>query len=161
MCYIAKRENLATLKAKIDSLDKSAKEEYLDEFRAVLGEISTLNTKFNNNLKSKRDRLDEIKGSVKELFVKNKDELLKIRRNNMDITRDKLKELLISYNLEIRELNTAFGIDKKPTDFPFDVSSMQDCLVAGKLETECFNEILGITAEKPVIYSENSSNLPS
>jgi hypothetical protein len=159
--YVAKRNELSSLKVKIDSLDKSSKEEYLDEFRKVLGEISTLNTKFNNNLKSKRERLDEIKGSVKELFVKNKETLIEIRRKSMESTREKLKELFVSYNVEVKELNDAFGIDKKPCDYPFDISSMQNCLVAGKLETECFNEILGLNGVSPVIYSENSSNLIS
>jgi hypothetical protein len=159
--YVAKRNELSALKVKIDSLDKSSKEEYLDEFRRVLGEISTLNTKFNNNLKSKRERLDEIKGSAYELFVKNKETLIEIRRKSMESTREKLKELFVSYNVEVKELNDAFGIDKKPCDYPFDISSMQNCLVAGKLETECFNEILGLNGVSPVIYSENSSNLIS
>ena len=156
--YTVLRDKLGTLKEKIDSLDKSSKEEYLDEFRGVLGEISTLNNKFNNQLKEKRDRLCQIKGEVKELFVKNKEELIKARQNSMDSTRKKLAELFSSYNVEIRELNDAFGVKQTKPSYPFDVDSMKECMVAGKLESECFNEILN---SENAVFSENTSDILS
>ena len=159
--YLDLKEKLAVLKEKIDALDKSSKQEYLEEFRGVLSEISTLNTKFNNTLKDKRDRLEEIKCEVKELFVKNKDALIDLRRKNMDKTRELLKELLVSYSVELKELNEAFNVNDKAPDYPFDVKTMDDCLVAGKLETECYNEILNENSNKTVICSENNVKIPS
>ncbi len=157
--YTVLRDKLAVLKEKIDALDKSSKQEYLDEFRAVLGEISTLNNKFNNQLKEKRDRLMQIKGLVKDLFVKNKDELLKARQNSMEVTRKRLAELFLAYNVEIKELNDAFGVKPKKPSYPFDVDSMKECMVAGKLETECFNEIL--SSNETLVYSENKVDILS
>lgn len=159
--YVDLKLKLANLKAKIDSLDKSSKEECLEEFRGVLSEISTLNTTFNNTLKSKRERLFEIKGLVKELFIKNKEELINLRKNTMENTRNKLKELFLNYNVEVKELNEAFGVLKNENSYPFDINGMNDCLVAGKLETECFNEILEIDGNNSVIYSENTTKVLS
>ncbi|MBQ3235359.1 MAG: hypothetical protein IJA97_04290 [Clostridia bacterium] len=156
--YQSLRAKLADLKAKIDAVDKSSKQEYLDEFRAVLSEISTLNTKFNNQMKDKRDRLFEIKGLVKDLFAKNKDDLLTLRKAKMDETRGLLKELLVAYSVEIKELNEAFSIKECSSAMPFDITSMQDVMVAGRLETECYNEILG---ENVAVYSENNTNILS
>ncbi|MBO7215229.1 MAG: hypothetical protein J6V66_07035 [Clostridia bacterium] len=156
--YTVLKDKLAVLKGKIDSVDKSSKEEYLDEFRGVLGEISTLNNKFNNQLKDKRDRLVEIKGEIKELFVKNKEALIKLRKEKMDKTREDIKTLVHGYSIEIKELNDTFNVNEKFSPLPFDVSSMQDFMIAGKVETECFNEILENNA---VIFSENDAKLPS
>lgn len=159
--YLALKTRLSELKVKIDSLDKSSKEEYIQEFKLKLSEISTLNTKFNNQLKSKRDRLDEISNKVKDLFVKNKKQLIELRVKQMCTTREKLKDLIVSYNVELKELNEAFNVEVKKPELPFDVYSMQNLMVAGRLETECFAEILDNNSAKTVVYCENTSNLKS
>ncbi|MBE5743984.1 MAG: hypothetical protein E7358_04650 [Clostridiales bacterium] len=159
--YLSLKNRLSELKVKIDSLDKSSKEEYIEEFKSVLSKISTLNTKFNNQLKSKRDRLSEIFNSLKELFIANKGELIELRKNQMNSTRESLKELILSYNVEVTELNEAFSINNKTEELPFDVASMQNLMVAGRLETECFAEILSENHNNTVVFSENNHDIKS
>ncbi len=159
--YLSLKNKLASLKVKIDSVDKSSKEEYVDEFKKTLSDVSTLNTKFNNKLKSKRDRLSEIEIEVKKLFYNNKKDLIKLRLNQMHETKVKLKELIEGYNFEIKELNDAFEVNANGQELPFDVKTMQNLMVAGKLETECFAEILNENEPNAVIYSENMVNLKS
>lgn len=159
--YLSKKRELAQLKVKIDALDKSSKEEYVDKFKQTLSEISTLNTKFNNQLKSKRDRLFEIENQVKKLFISNKNELINLRINQMNATRDKLRELILSYNVELKELNEAFSVQNDKQELPFDVNTMQNLMVAGKLETQCFAEILGENEHKTVVCSDNTVELKS
>ncbi len=159
--YVSLKNRLAELKVKIDALDKSSKEEYISEFKEKLSEISTLNTKFNNQLKSKRDRLNDIKFEVKKLFINNKKELIDLRIQQMNATRESLKELICSYNFEIKELNEAFGVAKSAQELPFDINTMQNLMVAGKLETECYAEILDENQAKTVVCSENNVKLKS
>ena len=159
--YLYAKKELAELKQKIDGASEAEKDNYLDEFRATLNKITTLNNKLNNQLKSERDRIDNIKNSVKEMFAKNSMELIKIRAELMDATRGELKTLLGDYMLELKELNSAFNEELKEPKYPFDVASMGDCLVAGKLESECYAEILSENFSKNAIFSENSNEIVS
>ena len=159
--YVLQKQKLAELKAKIDACDEAEKQEYLEEFRKTLSNVSLLNTKLNNSLKQSRDRLDEIKREVIKLFIDNKVKLLTIRSEEMAKTHEKLKELFSNYRAEIKELNSTFNIEKEGNNFPFDVATLNDCLIAGKLETECFNEILSDTYNNASIYSENTGNFKS
>lgn len=159
--YLSAKKELSELKQKIDSAPESEKDVYLDEFRASLDKITTLNNKLNNQLKSERDRIDRIKSSVKKMFASNAKELISIRVELMNLTRNELKVLLSDYMLELKELNSAFNKELKESGYPFDVASMGDCLVAGKLESECYHDILSENFNKNVIFSENSNEILS
>lgn len=159
--YLSAKKELSELKQKIDSAPESEKDVYLNEFRASLDKITTLNNKLNNQLKSERDRIDSIKSSVKKMFASNAKELISIRVELMNLTRNELKVLLSDYMLELKELNSAFKKELKESSYPFDVASMGDCLVAGKLESECYSDILSENFNKNVIFSENSNEILS
>lgn len=152
--YLSAKEKLFVIKSKIDSASDEQKNEYLDEFRACLNEISLLNTKFNNQLKGSRDKIFELKGQLKKMFKAHKNELLSLRTSEMKSCRESIKTMLKNYFLELKELNETFNIEITDNDLPFDVSSMQDCLVAGKLETECYNDII---SENNQFVSENDN----
>ncbi len=159
--YLSAKKELSEIKLNIDNAPENEKDGYLDDFRVALNKISTLNTKLNNQLKGERDRVEEIKSSVKKLFVKNAKELISIRKDLMNITREEISALLRDYTLELNELNSTFNIELKGNAYPFDLTTMGDCLVAGKLESECFSEILSQNSNKTVIVSENSSEIVS
>ena len=159
--YLLAKKELSDLKQKIDSSQEAEKDVYLDEFRASLDKITTLNNKLNNQLKSERERIDNIKSAVKEMFVKNAKELISIRGELMNLTRNEIKVLLSDYMLELKELNSAFNKELTEGCFPFDVASMGDNLVAGKLESECYHDILSENSSKNVIFSENSNEILS
>ncbi len=157
--YISAVDALNEIKAKIDGESEENKQIYLDEFRATVNKISTLNTKLNNQLKPERERLDGIKCEVKKLFFKNAKKLISIRKDLMDSTREKLSTLLKDYAFEINEIKETFGIDKSGVEYPFDISSMNNFMIAGKLESECYAEILTSNHDKTVIVSENPSQI--
>ena len=159
--YLSAKKELAELKQKIDKASESEKDGYLEEFRQKLNNITTLNTKLNNQLKSARDRLESIKASTKKMFSSKAKELISIRVELMNSTRIQLKALLSDYMLELKELNSAFNEEFKEGSFPFDVASMGDSLVAGKLENECYSEILSENFNKNAIFSENSNEIVS
>ena len=159
--YLSAKKELAELKQKIDNSTESEKDGYLEEFRQKLNNITTLNTKLNNQLKSERDRLESIKASTKKMFSSKAKELISIRVELMNSTRIELKALLSDYMLELKELNSAFNEEFKEGSFPFDVASMGDSLVAGKLENECYTEILSENFNKNAIFSENSNEIVS
>ncbi len=159
--YVSAKNELLSIKLKVDNASDTEKDGYLEEFRSALNKMSTYNTKLNNQLKGERDRIDEIKASVKKLFIKNAKELISIRKELMNSTRIEISSLLSDYNVELKELNSTFNVELNDKAYPFDVTTMGDCLVAGKLESECFSEILYENSNKTVIYSENSSEIVS
>ena len=159
--YLSAKKELSDLKVKIDSLPEAEKNDYLEEFRSALDKITTLNNKLNNQLKSERDRLDAIKSSVKEMFASNAKQLISIRVELMNLTRGELKTLLGNYLIELKELNSTFNKELKEATYPFDASTMGNSLVAGKLESECYAEILSENFSKNAIYSENSNEMLS
>lgn len=159
--YIDAKNNLSKLNEKINNLSEEDKNLYLDEYRDALSKISTLNNKLNNQLKPERERVEELKDSLKKLFFKRKKELLSGRFSIMKQTYGSVKELLDSYNLELNELKTNFGVEIGKKEFPFDINTLNDCLVAGKLETECFNEILASEEETTAVFLKNDCNIIS
>ena len=159
--YTSALNELNLIKTKIDGKAEENQQEYLDEFRTAVNKISTLNTKLNNQLKPERERLDCIKGEVKKLFIKHAKELILLRKNLIDDTRTKLSIFLKDYSIELKEIKDTFGVDNDASNYPFDISSMSNFMIAGKLETECFAEILEDDQSKTVIISENNSEILS
>ena len=155
--YDNARNMLLKVKQKIDSATEEEKNGYLDEFRSALNEITLLNNKFNNQLKGSRDKIFEIKSKVSNMFKKHKTELLSLRTSQMELCRESIKTMLSNYFLEIKELNQTFNEIQSTTELPFDVNSLQDCLVAGRLETDCYNEILLEKSTENQILSENDN----
>ena len=66
--------------------------------------------------------------------------------------------IVSNYNAELKELNLAFSVEYNKTEYPFDMDSMQDFSIAGKLETECFNEILDSSS---AVFCENTVKIQS
>ena len=159
--YISAVNELNQIKIQIDRETKENKNIYLDEFRSAVNKISTLNTKLNNQLKPEIERLDQIKSEVKELFVKNSKDLISIRKGLMDETRKELALLLKDYSLEIKDMKDMFSVNDDKVEYPFDITTMTDFSIAGKLESECFSEILSSNDDKTVIVSENTSQILS
>ena len=152
---------LNDIKSKIDGETEENKDKYLDEFRLAVNKISTLNTKLNNQLKPERERLDSIKGEVKKLFLKSAKDLISLRTNLMNSTRLKLSSLLKDYAFELNEIKDTFSVDDKGVEYPFDIYSMSNFMIAGKLESECYAEILDDDKSNSVIVSENPSQILS
>lgn len=157
--FLSARKTLEELKTTLDGLSNEEKDKYLDEFRVALNAVSTLNTKLNNSLKSERERLDLIKGQVLSIFIKNRKQLLEIRSKYVNEMRVNIANLISNFNAELKELNIAFDVQSNKTEYPFDVETMQDFSLAGKLETDCFNELLD-NKISPLV-SENSVKLQS
>ncbi len=152
---------LNAIKSKIDGETEENKDKYLDEFRLAVNKISTLNTKLNNQLKPERERLDSIKGEVKKLFLKSAKDLISLRSNLMNSTRLKLSSLLKDYAFELNEIKDTFSVVEKGVEYPFDIYSMSNFMIAGKLESECYAEILDEDKSNSVIVSENPSQILS
>ena len=158
--YLDKKENLSKIKNLIDNSPETEKDKYLEEFRVALNDISTLNTKLNNQLKGERDRLNEIKIEVKNMFIKNANKLLSIRKTLMAETRTEIANLLKEYTFELNELNSTFNV-KSNDNFGFDFLDITRRLKLGKLENECFSNILTENAEKSVDFFENTNKILS
>lgn len=159
--YVSAKENLSRVKGLIDSAPEYEKDKYLDEFRVALNDISLLNTKLNNQLKSERDRLSIIKAEAKKLFIKNSKKLISVRKSLMVETRDKIVSLLNEYKFELGELNSTYNVKNNQNDLSFDFSSINERLREGKLESECFLEILSENSQQTVIVSENTNQILS
>lgn len=156
--FLLARRNLEQIKLKIDNLPESEKDKHLDEFRTALNDVSLLNTKLNNQLKGERERLDVIKSEVLKMFKTKRENLLSIRKIYVDKVRTEIFNLVSNYNIELKELNLAFSVEYSKTEYPFDMGSMQDFSIAGKLETDCFNEILDASS---TVFSENTVKIES
>lgn len=154
--YLSAKEELSSVKSKIDSANDNQKDLYIDEFRVALNKVSTLNTKLNNQLKSECDKIEEIKLEVKKLFIKNAKELISLRKNLFDETKTKISSIIKEYTFEISELNSVYGVEYK-IELPFDLIDFSKKGANSKLENECFEEIL----EKNVIFIENDSQILS
>ncbi len=159
--YLGAKKELSLIKEKIDKSSSEDKNEYLDEFRTYLNKISTLNTKYNNQIKPEREKLDKIKSQIKKLFFKNKKQLLILRIDQIKETSLKIKTLLLEYSQELKALKETFGISDGKKEFPFDINTMTDCLVAGKLETECYNDIISDNNESSAVFIENDCAIKS
>ncbi len=159
--YLSKKQELSKIKNLIDNSPETEKDKYLDEFRVALNDISTLNTKLNNQLKGERDRLNAIKIEVKNMFIKKSNKLLSIRKSLMAETRKEIVNLLKEYNLEVRELNSTFNVETNNDNLGFNLLGIAERLQIGKLENECFSNILTENNENSVNFFENTNHIPS
>ncbi len=171
--YLNGKQALKDLKQEIDeTFDEDKKEELQSEFNAKLNELSTLNIKFNNVLKSKREKYDEIKGELKALFNSKKDELKKQKETIEQKTKQEIANIITQFNFELKELNDAFSVSVNVREMPFDNNFINDLTAVAKFENECLNEnevqnssvkveLVEFDGLDDVVVLENTSKLKS
>ena len=171
--YLNGKQALKEIKDKIDeTFDEDKKEELQSEFNVKLNELSTLNIKFNNVLKSKREKYDEIKGELKALFNSKKDELKKQKETIEQKTKQEIANIITQFNFELKELNDAFTVSINEREMPFDNSFINDLTAVAKFENECLNEnevqnssvkveLVEFDGLDDVVVLENTSKLKS
>lgn len=171
--YLNGKQVLKELKDKIDeTFDEDKKEELQSEFNVKLNELSTLNIKFNNVLKAKREKYDEIKGELKALFNSKKDELKKQKEIIEQKTRLEIANIISQFNFELKELNDAFSVSINEREMPFDNNFVNDLNAVAKFENECLNdsevqnsnvkvEVVALDGLEDVVVLENTSKLKS
>ena len=171
--YLNGKEKLKNLKLKIDKTsNEDEKEELQSEFNACLNELSTLNIKFNNVLKAKREEIDALKGQLKALFKSKKGEIEKERDRLEQKTKQNILNIVNQYNFELKELNDAFSVSSTLREMPFDNDFLNDLSVVSNFENDCLGEavqaessvkleLVSTDGLDDVVVLENTSKLKS
>ena len=171
--YLNGKQKLKDLKQKIDNTaNENEKEELQSEFNVALNELSTLNVKFNNVLKSKREEIDCLKGKLKQLFISKKDEITIVKDKLEEKTKQNIAEIISQFNFELKELNEAFAVSLEKREMPFDDEFLGDISVVSKFENDCINEntvqdasvkleLISVDGVDDVVVLENTSKLKS
>ena len=171
--YLTGKKKLIELGQKIDATtNNDEKEELRSEFNVTLNELSTLNVKFNNVLKAKREKVDETRAKLKELFNSKKDELKKVKDELEIKTKQNIANIISQFNFELKELNDAFSVSVTAREMPFDDDFTKDISVLSKFESDCFTEsevtesdvkveLVSLDGLEDVVVLENTSKLKS
>ncbi|MBR5439667.1 MAG: hypothetical protein IKV61_05600 [Clostridia bacterium] len=171
--YLNGKQKLKDLKQKIDETsNENEKEELQSEFNVTLNELSTLNVKFNNVLKSKREEIDSLKSELKQLFSNKKDEISAVKDRLEQKTKKNIGEIISQFNFELKELNEAFAVSLDKREMPYDDEFLGDISVVSKFENDCINEntvqdasvkleLISVDGVDDVVVLENTSKLKS
>lgn len=171
--YVDGKQKLKDIKKKLDEVeDDTIRLDLNKEFNVALNNLSTLNIKFNNVLKQKREEIDAIKQQIKSLLGSKKEELIKEKSVLEESTKKKIAKIIADYNFELRELNDAFSVSLISSELPFDDEFVSNLTATSNFETEYIAnensaksnvnvELVTLDGLEDVVVLENNSKLKS
>ncbi len=158
--YLTAKTEMTNAKLKFDLSKESDKEENEKALQNAVSNVSTLNTKLNNQLKDLYQEENSIKTKLVGLFNSKKIELIEVKNQTEEKTKTEISKLLYTYFVELKNLNQNFGVDATNNEMPFNDDFVKTFNVYTDFEKSYFNGSL--TAKTQVnsdIITENTTIL--
>ena len=143
--YLTAKTEMSKAKLSYDISSENDKEEKGKDLQNALSNISTLNTKLNNQLKDLYSEESAVRGKLIELFNGKKPELIEIKKQTEEKTKTKIAKILYSYFAELKNLNKNFGVDANNQEMPFSDEAVKSFSVYTDFEKSYFNGNLNVT----------------
>ncbi|MBO5712854.1 MAG: hypothetical protein J6R88_01455 [Clostridia bacterium] len=158
--YLLIKNEVTLLKSEIDGNNDNDLSELNMALHQKLSKLATLNTTLNNRLKSSRERLNELKKQIFNLFDLHKEKLNEIRLYATKQVTEEIKQSIDSFNEELVKLNEEYGVESTEKEYPFDFDKIELVTVTDKLQSDYFyndtlDEIDDFEIDDDVVLSEN------
>ncbi len=137
--YLTAKTEMTKAKLKFDLSKEQDKEENEKALQNAVSNISTLNTKLNNQLKDLYQTETTVKSKLKVLFDSKKDELLAIKKQTEEKTKTEIAKILYSFFVELKDLNKNFNVNTETQEMPFSDDLVKDNNVYTDFEKAYFN----------------------
>ena len=102
---------------------------------------STLNTTLNNRLKATRERLDELRKSIYDLFEIHKEALNVVKDETIKTVSGIIAKSVVDFNVELNKIKKDMGIVDNKKEYPFDFDKIELTAFTDKFQSNFFTGV--------------------
>ena len=145
--YLTAKTEMSKAKLSYDISSEKDKEEKEKTLQNALSNISTLNTKLNNQLKDLYSEERAVRNKLVELFNGKKTELIEIKKATEETTQKEIAKILYGYFAELKNLNQNFGVNADNKEMPFNDDFVKTFNVYTDFEKAYFNGNINVETQ--------------
>ena len=139
--YISAKNDVETLKNELETLNGEEFEEKNKLLHSKLSSLATLNTTLNNRLKATRERLDELRKSIYDLFEIHKEALNVVKDETIKTVSGIIAKSVVDFNVELNKIKKDMGIVDNKKEYPFDFDKIELTAFTDKFQSNFFTGV--------------------